>query len=312
MEKDVFVGIDVSKKELEVFLRPLEKHAVFWNDDAGIASALAFVVSSSPTLIVLEATGGLETRVVVALAAKGCPVVVINPRQVRDFAKATGQLAKTDSIDARVLAHFAEAVRPELRKLKDTETQRLDALSTRRRQIVEMLTAEKNRLTMSPLYIREDIQENIDWLEKRLDRVNKDIDKFIKKSALWREKDTILQSMPGVGPVLSVTLLSGLPELGALNRKQIAALVGVAPFNRDSGIYRGRRSIWGGRADVRSILYMSAMSAIRFNPVIEKFYKRLRDAGKLHKVAMTACMRKLLIILNTMMRRGQCWDANYS
>lgn len=312
MKTGIFAGIDVSKKELEVFLRPTGKSATFANDDEGITALVSFVKSFSPRLIVLEATGGLEMRSVSALAAKRCPVVVINPRQVRDFAKSTGRLAKTDSIDAGVLAHFAEAVRPELRALKDAEVQKLDAFNTRRRQIVDMLTAEKNRLVMAPLPIREDIQENIDWLEKRLAKVNKDIDRFIKKSPLWREKDNLLQSMPGVGPVLSATILSGLPELGALNRKQIAALVGVAPYNRDSGVFRGRRSIWGGRADVRSVLYMGAISAIRFNPVIKRFYERLRAAGKLHKVALTACMRKLLVILNTMMRQGKHWDTTCS
>lgn len=312
MKQDVFAGIDVSKQELEVCIRPLEKRAVFSNDDEGAASAMAFVMSFSPCLIVLEATGGLETRVAGVLAAKGCPVVVMNPRHVRNFAKATGKLAKTDSIDAHVLAHFAEAVRPELRPLKDSETQKLDALNTRRRQVVEMLKAEQNRLATAPLYIREDIQENIEWLARRLERINKDIDKFIKNSSVWREKDNILQSVPGVGPVLSRTILSGLPELGALNRKQIAALVGVAPFNRDSGTFRGRRSVWGGRSNVRSVLYMSAMTAIRFNPVLKKFYERLRNAGKLYKVAMTACMRKLLVILNTMMREGKRWDATCS
>lgn len=309
MKQDIFAGIDVSKRELEVCIRPLDKGAVFPNDEEGAASALSFVMSFSPCLIVLEATGGLETLLVGVLAAKRCPVVVINPRQVRDFAKATGRLAKTDSIDAHVLAHFAEAVRPAIRPLKDSETQKLDALNTRRRQVVEMLKAEQNRLTAAPLYVREDIQESIDWLARRLERINKDIDKFIKNSSVWREKDIILQSTPGVGPVLSRTILSGLPELGVLNRKQIAALVGVAPFNRDSGTFRGRRSIWGGRSDVRAVLYMSAMAAIRFNPVIKKFYERLRNAGKLYKVAVTACMRKLLVILNTMMREGKCWDA---
>lgn len=307
-EEKVFIGIDVSKKELEVALRPTGSRCVFTNNEDGIASLVEFVQSCSPTLIVLEATGGLETRVVSALAARGCPVVVVNPRQARDFAKATGKLAKTDSLDAHVLAHFADAVRPEIRALKDMEAQNLDALNTRRRQIVEMLTAEKNRLLMAPSWTRQDIKNHIDWLEKCLDKVNKEIKKLLKKSPIWREKDNILQSTPGVGPVLSVTLLADLPELGALKGKQIAALVGVAPLNRDSGIFKGRRVIWGGRAGVRSVLYMSTMSAIRFNPVIKVFYQRLRAAGKGHKVAMTACMRKLLVILNAMLRNGHCWN----
>jgi len=308
-KQQVFIGIDVSKKELEVALRPMGNRSVFSNNEEGIAFLVDFVRSCSPMLVVLEATGGLETGAVGALAAQGCPVVVINPTQARDFAKATGKLAKTDSIDAHVLAHFAEAVRPEVRGLKDIETQNLEALNTRRRQIVEMLTAEKNRLLMAPSWTRGDIRSHIDWLEKCLSRVNKDMNKLLKKSPVWREKDEILQSTPGVGPVLSVTLLADLPELGKLNSKQIAALVGVAPLNRDSGTFRGRRAIWGGRASVRSILYMSAMSAIRFNPIIKEFYQRLRSAGKIHKVAVTACMRKLLVILNAMIRNGHCWNA---
>lgn len=307
-KQQVFIGIDVSKKELDVALRPMGTRTVFSNDEDGISSLVDFVRSFSPVLVILEATGSLETGAVGALAAKRCPVVVVNPRQVRDFAKATGKLAKTDSIDAHVLAHFAEAVRPEVRALKDAETQNLDALNTRRRQIVEMLTAEKNRLLMAPSWTRKDIKSHIDWLEKCLHKVNKEMDKLLKKSPVWREKDNILQSTPGVGPVLSITLLSDLPELGTLNGKQIAALVGVAPLNRDSGTFKGRRTIWGGRAGVRSILYMSAMSAIRFNPVIKVFYERLRAAGKVHKVAVTACMRKLLVILNAMIRKGNCWN----
>jgi transposase len=311
-KQQVFIGIDVSKKELEVALRPVGNRSVFSNDEEGIAFLVSFVLSCSPTLVVLEATGGLETGVVSALAARKCPVVVVNPRQARDFAKATGKLAKTDSIDAHVLAHFAEAVRPEIRALKDVEAQNLDALNTRRRQIVEMITAEKNRLLMASSWTRKDIKSHIDWLEKFLQKVNKDMNKLLKKSPVWREKDNILQSTPGVGPVLSITLLADLPELGKLNAKQIAALVGVAPMNRDSGNFRGRRAIWGGRASVRSILYMSTMSAIRFNPVIKVFYQRLRAAGKVHKVAVTACMRKLLIILNAMIRKSSCWNVAYS
>lgn len=307
-KQQVFIGIDVSKKELEVALRPMGTRSVFSNDEDGIASLVDFVRSFSPVLVVLEATGGLETGAVGALAAKGCPVVVVNPRQVRDFAKATGKLAKTDSIDAHVLAHFADAVRPEVRALKDFEAQNLDAFNTRRRQIVEMLTAEKNRLLMAPSWTRKDIKSHIDWLEKGLHKVNKEMDKLLKKSPVWREKDNILRSTPGVGPVLSITLLADLPELGTLNGKQIAALVGVAPLNRDSGTFKGRRTIWGGRAGVRSILYMSTMSAIRFNPVIKVFYQRLCAAGKVHKVAVTACMRKLLVILNAMIRKGICWN----
>jgi transposase len=306
-EREVFVGIDVSKGKLDVAVRPSGELMSFSNDEDGISVMIDFIKPFSPILIVLEATGGLETASVGMLAAKGLPVVVINPRQVRDFAKATGRLAKTDAIDAHVIAQFGEAVRPEIRPLKDEEAKRLSALITRRRQIVEMMTAEKNRLIAAAPWTRKDIQSHIVWLEKCLKKADKNLNDLLRKSPVWREKDDILQSTPGVGPVLSMTLLSHLPELGTLNRKQIAALVGVAPLNRDSGLFRGKRTIWGGRANIRSVLYMSVTCAIRFNPVIKKFYQRLRDAGKLHKVAMTACMRKLLVILNTMIKNRTRW-----
>jgi len=307
-EKEVFVGIDVSKDKLDVAVRPSGEILSFSNDEDGISLMVDFIKPLSPLLIVLEATGGLETASVGILAAKGLPVVVINPRQVRDFAKATGKLAKTDAIDAHVIARFGEAVRPEIRPLKDQETQKLDALITRRRQIVEMITAKKNRLGSATSWTRKDIQNHIAWLEKCLMKADKDLNNLLRKSPVWREKNDILRSTPGVGPVLSMTLLSNLPELGTLNRKQIAALVGVAPLNRDSGLFRGKRKIWGGRASIRSVLYMSVTCAIRFNPLIKKFYQHLRNAGKVHKVAMTACMRKLLIILNTMIKNRTCWS----
>lgn len=307
-KKEIFIGIDVSKKKLDVAARPTGEFMSFSNNDDGISCVVDFVKSFFPTLIVLEATGGLETATVGMLADKGLPVVVINPRQVRDFAKATGKLAKTDEIDAHLIARFGEAVRPELRLLKDQDAQKLAALITRRRQIVGMITAEKNRLHAAPKWTSKDIQTNISWLEKCLKKVDKDLQNLLKKSPVWREKDEILRSNPGVGPVLSMTLLSGLPELGTLNRKEIAALVGVAPLNRDSGLFRGKRMIWGGRANIRSVLYMSVICAMRFNPAIKKFYERLRLAGKLHKVAITACMRKLLVILNTMIKNHTCWS----
>ena len=306
--REVFIGIDVSKEKLDVAVRPMGEFMSFSNNEDGISCVFDFVKSFSPSLIVLEATGGLETAVVGMLADKGLPVVVINPRQVRDFAKATGKLAKTDAIDAHLIARFGEAVRPELRLLKDQEAQKLTALITRRRQIVEMITAEKNRLNTAPKWTSKNIQTNISWLEKCLKKVDKDLKNLLKKSPVWREKDEILQSTPGVGPVLSMTLLSGLPELGNLNRKEIAALVGVAPLNRDSGLFRGKRRIWGGRANIRSVLYMSATCAMRFNPAIKIFYERLRLGGKLHKVAITACMRKLLVILNTMIKNRTYWS----
>lgn len=305
-----FVGIDVSKSTLDVALRPERKAWSTVNTEQGICALVVELKALTPTLIVLESTGGLQMPLVGALAAAQLPVVVVNPRQVRDFAKATGKLAKTDTIDAHVLAWFGEAVRPEIRPLKDRQAQELTALITRRRQLVEMLSAEKNRLNTAPQPICKDIKAHILWLEKRLHNVNNDLDKAIKESPAWREKDQILQSAPGVGPVSSTTLLACLPELGQLNRRQIAALIGLAPFNRDSGAFRGRRTIWGGRADVRAALYMSTLSATRYNPVIRAFYQRLTNAGKAHKVAMTACMRKMSIILNTMIKNNTPWQTD--
>jgi transposase len=268
-----------------------------------------FIQSFSPRLIVLEATGGWEAVGVSVLAAKGLPVVVVNPRQVRNFAKAMGLLAKTDKIDARTIARFAEAVKPEVRPLKGEEAQRLEAFLARRRQLLQMSTAEKNRLVLASRWTKKGIQAHIEWLDKELDKVNRELQKLIRKSPLWRERDEILQSVKGVGPALSVTLLSDLPELGTLNRKKIAALVGIAPLNRDSGKYRGRRAIWGGRSQVRIVLYMAARAAIRFNPVIRAFAERLKKAGKPYKVVVTACMRKLLTILNAMVKNGTRWQA---
>ena len=306
-KSNVFVGVDVSKERLDVAVRPSGEHNSFTNDEAGIAQMTDCLGRLSPEMILFEATGGWQMNAVNALAARRLPVVIINPRQVRDFAKATGQLAKTDTIDAGILAHFAEAVRPEIRELKPLEARKLEALNTRRRQIVEMLTAERNRLITAPEWTRGDIEEHIAILKKRLAAINKDIDKLIRQSPLWREKDKILKSFPGVGPVTASTMLSDLPELGTLNPKAIAALVGVAPLNCDSGNYQGRRKIWGGRACVRSLLYMCAKTAVRCNPVIRGFYERLIGAGKLRKVALTACMHKMLIILNAMIRDQACW-----
>jgi transposase len=265
-----------------------------------------------PTMVVLEATGGLEVTLVAALAQAKLPVVVVNPRQVRDFAKATGKLAKTDAIDAAVIAHFGDAVRPEIRPVKDEQAQELAALLARRRQLVDMLTAEKNRLSTASKRVRNDIQAHIAWLEKRLKEVDTDLAESIKEIPAWRHRDEILRSTPGVGPVLSVTLLAGLPELGSLNRREVAHLVGVAPLNRDSGQHKGKRSVWGGRDEVRCVLYMSTLSAVRCNPVIRAFYNRLIGAGKKQKVAITACMRKLLVILNTMVKNGNAWRCDYA
>jgi len=303
-----FIGIDVSKDKLDVAVRPSGETRIFSNTHEDLRRLTQYVKSLTPALVVLEATGGLHRTVLSTLAAEGLPAVAVNPRQIRNFAKATGTVAKTDRIDAQVIAHFAEALRPQVRPLKDEQAERLQALMTRRRQLIDMLTAEKNRLASAPKWIQKDIRAHIQILERRLKHIDDDLDKLIKQSPLWRHKEEILQSMPGVGPVLARTLLAELPELGTLNRHQIAALVGVAPFNRDSGCFKGRRTIWGGRAHVRSVLYMNAVVAARFNPVIKAFYQRLRQAGKRFKVAITACMRKILIILNTMIKNDSCWN----
>ena len=262
----------------------------------------------SPQLIVLEATGGLEVPAAAELAAAGLAVAVINPRQARDFAKATGQLAKTDRIDAASLARFAQAVRSTPRPLKDPQTQALEALLVRRRQLLEMLVAERQRLARASKPVRKGLKAHIRWLEKQLQDLDTDLTHTIKSSPVWREHDQLLQSAPGVGPVLSYSLLAQLPELGTLNRRQIAALVGVAPYNCDSGTLRGQRHCWGGRAALRAVLYMATLSAIRFNPRIRPFYQRLTDAGKAHKVAMVACMRKLLTMLNAMVKNHTAWQ----
>jgi transposase len=308
MNSEKFIGIDVSQSYLDVNVVPNEQTVQFANDETGVAQLVKFVKSIRPALIVLEATGGLETLVVSILSTKQYPVVVVNPRQVRDFAKASGKLAKTDKIDAAVIAEFARALRPEVRPLKDEQTQLLSALNARRRQIVDMLTAEKNRLHRAPMPNRKNIATHIRWLEKNLTDINKDIRKNIRKTPVWREKDDILQSFKGVGPTTSASLLSDLPELGCLESKKIAALVGVAPFNCDSGRYRGRRRVWGGRSQVRRILYMATLSAVRSNPAIKSFYDRLRQSGKSHKVALIACMRKTLVILNAMVKNQTFWQ----
>ena len=306
-ENPCYVDIDVSKESLEVALRPSGKWQTFPNADEGVARLVQLLRTEAPALIVLEATGKYELRVARALAEEGLLFNIINPRQSRAFAKATGILAKTDRIDALMLARFAEVLQPEARSLKTEETEALGDLVTRRRQVVEMITAEKNRQGTASKRVRRDIQAHIRWLEKRLEDLNDEIDDLIRKSPLWREKDKLLQSASGVGPVLVSTLLGALPELGTLNRKQIAALVGVAPFNRESGRHRGKRTILGGRGPVRSVLYMGTLAAIRANAVIRAFYQRLVQAGKPRKVAITACMRKLLVILNTMLKNGTCW-----
>ncbi len=303
-----FVGIDVSKHRLDVHARPSGESFAIAYDDEGVAALVERLVALAPALIVLEATGGMEVRLAAALAAAGLPVAVVNPRQVRQFARAVGQLAKTDVLDAHLLAHFAEVVRPEARPLRDAAAQTLSALLARRRQVVEMLVAEQQRFATMPTALRERVQEHIDWLREEREKRDGELGAQLRASPVWRATEAVLRSVPGVGPIVATTLVAELPELGRLNRKQIAALVGVAPLACDSGTLRGRRIVWGGRARVRAVLYMSTVAALRWNVVIRAFYDRLREAGKPAKVALTACMRKLLTILNAMVRRQTHWQ----
>ena len=317
-QESVYAGIDVAKDRLDMAIRPSGATCTVSYDGAGIDDLVSRLHSFEPSVVVLESTGGLELPLAGALAAASLPVVVVNPRQVRDFARATGRLAKTDALDAQVLAHFAEAVRPEIRPLAGPDTQELHSLTARRSQVVEMLVAEKNRLgRASRARVSRDrvsravvprIQAHIQWLEQELVDLDQGLRQVLQRSPVWREQDDLLQSVPGVGPQLSVSLLAELPELGTLGRRQIAALVGVAPMNRDSGTKRGRRMVSGGRARVRAVLYMGALVAARHNPVIRGFYQRLLAAGKPKKLALTACMRKLLTILNGMVKSGQRWN----
>ena len=301
-----FVGIDVSKAQSDVAVRPTGKRWTLPYDQTGIEGLIPQIVDLEPALVLLEATGGLELPLVAALAAAALPVVV-NPRQVRDFAKATGTLAKTDTLDAGVLAHFADAVRPEVRPLKDAETQVLNSLTARRHQVMTMLVSEKNRLGTAIGAVSPRIEAHIAWLEQELSDLDKGLRQTLRRSPVWREKDDLLRTVPGVGEQLSLTLLANLPELGTLNRRQIAALVGVAPYNRDGGTLRGKRAVWGGRSRVRAVLYMGALVASRHNPAIRDFYQRLLAAGKPKKVALVASMRKLLVILNGMLKHGSPW-----
>ena len=306
--ESLFVGVDVSKARLDIGLWPTGEGWSVPNNEEGIAELVSRLQEVQPALVVLEATGGLELPATGGLATGGLPVVVVNPRQVRDFAKATGKLAKTDSIDAQVLAHFGQAVRPTPRSLPDAQTQALEALLVRRRQVVAMLTAEKNRLSRASTPVRQGIRAHITYLQGELRNLNNGLGDSLRTSPLWRERDNLLQSVPGVGPVLSLTILAAMPELGTLGRRQAASLIGVAPLNRDSGTLRGKRRVWGGRAQVRAALYMATLVATRFNPVIRAFYQRLCAAGKPKKVALTACMRKLLIILNAMIKNHRLWS----
>ncbi len=304
----VFVGIDVSKAHLDVAVRPTGDEWRSQNTETGVNEVVERLKKLAPDLVVLEATGKLESPVASGLVVQGVPVVVVNPRQVRDFAKSTGRLAKTDVLDARAIAHFAEAVRPEPRPLPDEQANHLSSLLSRRRQLREMLTAERNRLGSADRKMRRRLKVHIRWLNRELLEIDDDMDGAVQESPLWRVKDDILKSVPGIGTVVSITLISELPELGALNSKEIAALAGVAPLNRDSGTLAGRRTVWGGRARVRTALYMAALVASRYNPVIREFYLRLCERGKPKKVALTACMRKLLLIVNSMIKNKQMWN----
>jgi transposase len=305
----LYVGIDVAKAQLDIAVRPSGDRWAIPNTEAGRQEALTRLTALPPALVLVDAAGGPELPLVAALAAADLPVVVVNPRHVRDFARATGQLAKTAALDARALVHFAEAVRPTPRPRPDAATQALAALLARRQQVVAMPVAEKKRRGSAAPAIRPRLQAPITWLECELQALDQDLDGTLRHSPVWRAKEDLLRSVPGVGPQLTRTLLAHLPELGALDRERLAALVGVAPFNRDSGTLRGKRTVWGGRARVRAALYMAALVASRHNPVIRAFYQQLCVRGKPKKVALTACLRKLLTILNAIVKHRTRWHA---
>ena len=307
-QEGCFIGVDVSKTDLDIAQWGKQEVVRYQNEPAGISNAVE-ALSKLPAieLVVIEASGGFEQAFVSELAAASLPIVVVNPTRIRNFARAKGQLAKTDKIDAQVIADFAQAIRPEVRNLSVGDQQLIKALVTRRRQLIDMQTAEKNRRTSINPALLPRLEKHLDWLATELQEIEDDLDDWVNKNTHWRETRSRLESVPGIGPVTSFTLIAELPELGTLSRQKIAALVGLAPFNRDSGRKRGRRHIFGGRADVRSVLYMAALSGIRYNPVIQAFYRRLIAKGKLFKVAITACMRKLLTILNAIVRDGTYW-----
>jgi transposase len=305
----IFVGIDVAKDQLDVHVRPADEACRLGHDEAGVTALVARLKTLAPALVVLEATGGYEMAVAAALATAGLPVAVVNPRQVRDFARATGQLAKTDRLDARAIALFAEAIRPAARPLATEQAQALAELVTRRRQLLDMLGAESNRQRqVRDRRLQRRIAAHIAWLTKALDELKRDLDDTVRSSPIWRETENLLTSVPSIGDITAHTLIAELPELGHLTRRQIAALVGVAPVNRDSGTLRGRRMIAGGRATVRRALYMPTLVAIRRNAVIAGFYQRLTQAGRPRKVALIAAMRKLLTILNAVLRDRRAWQ----
>jgi transposase len=302
----VYVGIDISKDRLDVAIHASEKQSWFANDRSGITKLCQMLTKLEPALVVFEATGGYEMPLYLSLDGAGLPAAPVNARQIRDFARSTGKLAKTDALDARTIAHFGFAIKPIARPIPDT--QELKVVQSRRTQLLEMITAETNRLRGAPKALKRRIEAHIAWLEQELADTDRELRKMIESDPVWQEKDHLLQSTPGVGPTLSTVLIAQLPELGTLDRRQIAALVGVAPLNRDSGMMHGRRTVWGGRANVRAVLYMATLVATRFNPVIRDFYLRLCSAGKRKKVALTACMRKLLTILNSMLKHHIPWS----
>jgi transposase len=303
-----FVGIDVSKNTLDVCIVPLDETLHVAHDEQGIAQVAKRLKAVAPTLIVMEATGGLEVRLASELASLDLPVAVINPRQARDFAKATGQLAKTDAVDAAVLAAFARAIRPAVRPIKDADVRALDELITRRRQLIEIRVQETLRLGVASKLQKKSLMAHIVWLDKRITDLDDDLNRRLRSSEVWRAKDDLLRSIPGVGAVTTLTMLAKCPELGTLNRREIAKLTGVAPLADDSGKHRGKRFIWGGRADVRAVMYMATVSAIRCNPAIKAFAQRLTQAGKPAKVVIVACMRKLLTIMNAMLKNNAPWN----
>ncbi len=307
MTVPTFVGIDVSKDQLDIAVEPQGLSFSLAYTDSDLSSLVVRLTELCPKIILFEATGGYEKRLYAALLQAGLSAHRINPRQVRDFARATGILAKTDRIDARVLVEYARKINPEVRPLPSIELDELTSLMTRRRQIVEMIVMEQNRLHTAAKRIKPNIEATIAWLKKQLASIDKDLDEFIEQNPILKRREEIIRSLPGVGPVVTRSLIAYLPELGTLPQKKIAALVGVAPLNRDSGKLRGKRIIWGGRGHLRSLLYMAALVGVRHNPILRSFYDKLLQAGKAKKVALTACMRKILVTLNAMIRKDTLW-----
>jgi transposase len=307
-QAEQWIGIDVAKAWLDVASTEGTAVRRFANEADGIAAVVTELTARAPQLIVLEATGGHETALAAALSVAGLAVAVVNPRQVRDFARATGQLAKSDALDARILALFGQRMQPPARPLPEATAQDLAALLARRRQLLEMRTAEANRRPTLTARLRPALDAHVTWLSQQIADLDRELERTLRESPVWREKEDLLRSIPGIGPVVARTLLAELPELGTLDRQQVAALAGVAPLNQDSGQRQGKRRIWGGRAPVRAALYMAVVTAIRCNPVIRPFYQRLTEAGKPVKVAMVACMRKLLTMANAMLRDGVGWS----